>query len=180
MGFWEWQVDCQGLQKVVVVWWHQGGWGCSRQMALMYRCACWGLWVVGGWMVLFNNNTHHIGLGRLRGGVVLRRKRHRWWASGGSLQVSKRYCGCGLVRKQYMFIIKLCHLTYMFLDARLYVMLQFPNIEAIAITYMKSYIWLQRFSMSIAPYYKRILHWLCNCAGSCMGASRSLHLQLRT
>ncbi len=30
-----------------------------------------------GWMVVFDNNTHHIGLGWLGGGVVLRRKRHR-------------------------------------------------------------------------------------------------------
>ena len=40
---------------------------------------------------------------------------------------------CGLVRKQYMFVIKLCHLTYMFVDAHLDASLGFTNVEAITV-----------------------------------------------
>jgi hypothetical protein len=52
---------------------------------------------------------------------------------GGSLQLSESWSGCGLVKEQYMFIIKLHHLTYMFLGACLDVSLRFNNVEAIAI-----------------------------------------------
>ena len=52
-----------------------------------------------------------------------------WWIPVIGWEIS----GCGLVREQYMFIIKLCHLTYMFLDTHLDVSLRFTNVEAITI-----------------------------------------------
>jgi hypothetical protein len=50
--------------------------------------------------------------------------------------VSERRSGCGVVRKQYRFIIKLCHLTNVFLDACLNISLRFIHVEAITIRHI--------------------------------------------
>ncbi len=51
--------------------------------------------------------------------------------------MSERRSGCGAVRKQYRFIIKLCHLTNVFLDAHLNISLRFTHIEEITIRHIR-------------------------------------------
>jgi hypothetical protein len=54
------------------------GWSRSltSDSACVRRCMLRPMGVGEGWTVVFDKNTHHIGLGWLQGGFVLCRKRH--------------------------------------------------------------------------------------------------------